>query len=73
MMRPALDKQGALPLLALIVFSLLTLVPSLSSIYNIKFADFSYFTGGVRSTFIGPSSHEKYSVYANGWCLQSFP
>ncbi|KAJ5370547.1 uncharacterized protein N7496_006639 [Penicillium cataractarum] len=47
-MRPGLDKPGALPLLALIVFSLLTLVPSLSSIYNIKFADFSYFTGGAR-------------------------
>ncbi|KAF3384907.1 hypothetical protein F1880_002377 [Penicillium rolfsii] len=47
-MRPGLDKPGALPLLALIVFSLLTLVPSLSSIYNLKLTDFSYFTGGAR-------------------------
>jgi hypothetical protein len=73
MMRPGLDKPGALPLLALIVFSLLTLVPSLSSIYNIKFVDFSYFTGGARSTSIGFGLIEKYSVYANRWCLQSFP
>jgi hypothetical protein len=61
MMRPGLDKPGALPLLALIVFSLLTLVPSLSSIYNIKFADFSYFTGGARSTSIGTNFVEKSS------------
>lgn len=74
MMRSGLDKPGALPLLALIVFSLLTLVPSLSSIYNIKFADFSHFTGGARSTSIDPDSVEKKArVYANRWCLQSFP
>ncbi|KAJ5160274.1 uncharacterized protein N7482_007278 [Penicillium canariense] len=47
-MRPGLDKPGALPLLALILFSLLTLVPSLSSIYNIKFADFNLFASGAR-------------------------
>ncbi|KAJ5301798.1 hypothetical protein PENANT_c002G06747 [Penicillium antarcticum] len=47
-MRSGLDKAGALPLLALIVFSLLTLVPSMSSIYNIKFADFSFFAGTSR-------------------------
>lgn len=41
-MRPGLGKPGALPLLALVVFSLLTLAPSLSSIYNINFADFPY-------------------------------
>ncbi|KAJ5713900.1 uncharacterized protein N7483_011081 [Penicillium malachiteum] len=42
-MRPRLLKPGALPLLALIVFSLLTLVPSLPSIYNLKLADLTYF------------------------------
>ncbi|KAJ5218585.1 uncharacterized protein N7498_000684 [Penicillium cinerascens] len=47
-MRPGLAKPGALPLLALIVFSLLTLVPSLSSIYNIKLADFASYTNGAR-------------------------
>lgn len=47
-MRPGLAKPGALPLLALIVFSLLTLVPSLSSIYNIKLADFTFYTGARR-------------------------
>lgn len=47
-MRPGLDKPGALPLLALIIFSLLTLVPSLSSIYNLKFADFAYYSGSAR-------------------------
>lgn len=49
-MRPGLGKPGALPLLALIVFSLLTLVPSLSSIYNIKAADFAYYSTGARRT-----------------------
>lgn len=49
-MRPGLGKPGALPLLALIVFSLLTLVPSLSSIYNIKVADFAYYPTGARRT-----------------------
>ncbi|KAJ5894030.1 hypothetical protein N7495_005721 [Penicillium taxi] len=44
-MRPGLDKPGALPLLALIVFSLLTLVPSLSNIYNLKLADFPFASG----------------------------
>ncbi|KAJ6145016.1 hypothetical protein N7470_008911 [Penicillium chermesinum] len=39
-MRPGLGNPGALPLLALVVFSLLTLALSLSSIY--KFADFPY-------------------------------
>lgn len=63
MMRPGLDKPGALPLLALIVFSLLTLAPSLSSIYNIKFADFGYFTGGARSMSIGPGFRRKKLVF----------
>ncbi|CAG8098356.1 unnamed protein product [Penicillium olsonii] len=47
-MRSGLDKPGALPLLALVVFSLLTLVPSLSSIYNLKLADFSFYSGTAR-------------------------
>ncbi|KAJ5091782.1 hypothetical protein NUU61_006652 [Penicillium alfredii] len=47
-MRPGLGKPGAIPLLALIVFSLLTLVPSLSNIYNLKLADFSYYAGGAQ-------------------------
>jgi hypothetical protein len=47
-MLSGLGKPGALPLLALIVFSLLTLVPSLSSIYNLKLADFSFYPGGAR-------------------------
>ncbi|KAJ5635906.1 uncharacterized protein N7484_009219 [Penicillium longicatenatum] len=42
-MRPGLDKPGALPLLALIIFSLLTLVPSLPSIYSLKLADFTHY------------------------------
>lgn len=59
MMRSGLDKPGALPLLALMVFSLLTLVPSLSSIYNIKLTDFGYLTGGARSMSIGPEPDQK--------------
>lgn len=47
-MRTGLEKPGALPLLALVVFSLLTLVPSLSSIYNLKLADFSFYSGAAR-------------------------
>ncbi|KAK9852273.1 hypothetical protein MYU51_008695 [Penicillium brevicompactum] len=47
-MRSGLHKPGALPLLALVVFSLLTLVPSLSSIYNLKLADFSFYSGAAR-------------------------
>lgn len=47
-MRPGLDKPGALPLLVLIVFSLLTLAPSLSSIY--KFADLTYYYPGARTS-----------------------
>lgn len=50
-MRPGLGKPGALPLLAMIVFSLLTLVPSLSSIYNLKFADFTYYTASARRMY----------------------
>lgn len=73
MMRSGLDKPGALPLLALVVFSLLTLVPSLSSIYNIKLADFGYLTGGTRSMSIGPEPDQKSFVCANCWCLQNFP
>ncbi|KAJ5246750.1 hypothetical protein N7468_001733 [Penicillium chermesinum] len=52
-MRPGLGNPGALPLLALVVFSLLTLALSLSSIY--KFADFPY---GPRRT--GPSHPGKH-------------
>ncbi|KAJ5832322.1 hypothetical protein N7474_000633 [Penicillium riverlandense] len=44
-MRPPLHKPGAIPLLALVVFSLLSLVPSLPSIYSLKFADFGYYYG----------------------------
>ncbi|CAG8365238.1 unnamed protein product [Penicillium salamii] len=44
-MRSGLGKPGALPLLALVVFSLLTLVPSLSNLYNLKLADFSFHSG----------------------------
>lgn len=44
----SLDKPGALPLLILIVFSLLTLVPSLPNLYHSKFADFSFYTGAAR-------------------------
>ncbi|KAJ5860293.1 uncharacterized protein N7529_007603 [Penicillium soppii] len=47
-MRSGLEKPGALPLLALVVFSLLTLVPSLSSIYNLKLADLNFYPGGAR-------------------------
>lgn len=52
---------------------MLTLVPSLPSIYNIKLADFGYLTGGARSMSIGPESDQKSFVCANGWCLQNFP
>ncbi|KAJ5950932.1 uncharacterized protein N7479_009345 [Penicillium vulpinum] len=48
MMRSGLHKPGALPLLILIVFSLLTLVPSLPNLYHSKFADFSFYTGAAR-------------------------
>jgi hypothetical protein len=50
-MRSGLNKPGALPLLALVVFSLLTLVPSLPNLYNSKFADFSFYTGAARRKF----------------------
>lgn len=51
-MRPALHKPGAIPFLALILFSLLSLVPSLPSIYSLKFADFGYYYGsGARRMF----------------------
>ncbi|KAJ5767165.1 uncharacterized protein N7511_004781 [Penicillium nucicola] len=64
-MRSGLDKPGALPLLALVVFSLLTLVPSLSNIYNLKLADFSFYPGTSRqvpliqdgSAEIPPNAH----------------
>lgn len=49
-MRSGLDTPGALPLLILIAFSLLTLVPSLPNLYNSKLADFSFYTGGARRT-----------------------
>jgi hypothetical protein len=49
-MRSGLDKPGALPLLILIAFSLLTLVPSLPNLYHSKFADFSFYTGAARRT-----------------------
>jgi len=52
-MRPAFHKPGVIPLLALVVFSLLALVPSLPSIYGGKFADFSYYyVSGARRTSI---------------------
>ncbi|KAJ5689926.1 hypothetical protein N7462_004318 [Penicillium macrosclerotiorum] len=46
MMRPGLDKPGALPLLVLAVLSLLTLAPSLASFYNIKLTDWTYHISG---------------------------
>ncbi|KAJ5588931.1 hypothetical protein N7537_011609 [Penicillium hordei] len=60
-----LDKPGALPLLILIVFSLLTLVPSLPNLYHSKFADFSFYTGAARQipllqdsvTELAPKAH----------------
>ncbi|KAJ5122453.1 hypothetical protein N7448_003587 [Penicillium atrosanguineum] len=55
-MRPGLAKPGALPLLALIIFSLLTLVPSLSSIYNIKLADFTFYAGARQVPLIQDSA-----------------
>ncbi|KAJ5587601.1 uncharacterized protein N7459_003366 [Penicillium hispanicum] len=61
-MRPGLDKPGALPLLALIVFSLLTLVPSLSSIYNIKFTDFTYYARGVHQVPLIQDSAVEFSA-----------
>ncbi|KAJ6102870.1 hypothetical protein N7486_005297 [Penicillium sp. IBT 16267x] len=51
-MRPGLDKPGALPLLALILFSLLTLVPSLPSIYSLKLADFTHYIGKAQVPLI---------------------
>ncbi|KAJ5802687.1 uncharacterized protein N7503_005137 [Penicillium pulvis] len=51
-MRPGLDKPGALPLLALIIFSLLTLVPSLPSIYSLKLADFTHLIGKAQVPLI---------------------
>ncbi|CAI7589129.1 unnamed protein product [Penicillium glandicola] len=64
-MRSGLDKPGALPLLILIVFSLLTLVPSLPNLYHSKFADFSFYTGAARQvpllqdsvTEVAPKAH----------------
>ncbi|KAJ5516884.1 hypothetical protein N7527_008444 [Penicillium freii] len=61
----SLDKPGALPLLILIVFSLLTLVPSLPNLYHSKFADFSFYTGAARQipllqdsvTELAPKAH----------------
>ncbi|KAJ5939776.1 hypothetical protein N7466_002910 [Penicillium verhagenii] len=51
-MRPGLHKPGALPLLVLIIFSLLALVPSLPSIYSLKLADFTYYIGGAQIPLI---------------------
>ncbi|KAF7717117.1 Uncharacterized protein PECH_004471 [Penicillium ucsense] len=45
-MRPGLGHSGAFPLLALLGFVLLTLVPSLSGLSNVKLVDWTYFTGG---------------------------
>lgn len=53
-MRSGLHKPGALPLLLLVVFSLLTLVPSLSSIYNLKLTDLAFYSGGARRAFQVP-------------------
>jgi hypothetical protein len=53
MMHPGLDKPGALPLLIVVIFSLLTLAPSLSNIYNLKLTDFSFNTHGARRKFMG--------------------
>lgn len=72
-MRPGLAKPGALPLLALIVFSLLTLVPSLSSIYNIKFADFAFYSNGARRMSIGLILEECWNVELTHGPLFSSP
>jgi hypothetical protein len=72
-MRPGLAKPGALPLLALIVFSLLTLVPSLSSIYNIKFADFTYYAKGARRMSIGSVLKECWNVELTHGPLSEVP
>ncbi|KAJ5489214.1 hypothetical protein N7539_004104 [Penicillium diatomitis] len=45
-MRPGLGHSGAFPLLALLGFLLLTLIPSLSGLSNVKLVDWTYFTGG---------------------------
>lgn len=46
-----LHKPGAIPFLVLLVFSLLTLVLSMSSIYNLKLGDFGYYGSGARRMF----------------------
>ncbi|KAJ5745792.1 hypothetical protein N7520_010974 [Penicillium odoratum] len=51
-MRPGLHKPGAFPLLALVIFSLLTLVPSLPSIYSLKLTDLTYYIGGSQVPLI---------------------
>jgi hypothetical protein len=79
-MRSGLDKPGALPLLILIAFSLLTLVPSLPNLYHSKFADFSFYTGAARQV---PLLHDSVTESApkapplnearKSWILQSPP
>ncbi|KAJ6167917.1 hypothetical protein N7497_000760 [Penicillium chrysogenum] len=79
-MRSGLDKPGALPLLILIAFSLLTLVPSLPNLYHSKFADFSFYTGAARQvpllqdsvTALGPKAHPLNEAQKS-WILQSLP
>ncbi|OQE31536.1 hypothetical protein PENSTE_c001G02458 [Penicillium steckii] len=66
-MRTGLDKPGALSLLIVVIFSLLTLAPSLSNIYNLKFTDFTYNLHGARRTYKG-IGFEMPEARANGKC-----
>ncbi|OQE30876.1 hypothetical protein PENFLA_c002G03725 [Penicillium flavigenum] len=79
-MRSGLDKPGALPLLILIAFSLLTLVPSLPNLYHSKFADFSFYTGAARQVPLLQDSLTELAPKApplnearKSWSLQSLP
>ncbi|OQE94950.1 hypothetical protein PENNAL_c0003G06245 [Penicillium nalgiovense] len=79
-MRSGLDKPGALPLLILIAFSLLTLVPSLPNLYHSKFADFSFYTGAARQVPLLQDSDTELAPKApslnearRSWILQSSP
>ncbi|CAG8887029.1 unnamed protein product [Penicillium egyptiacum] len=79
-MRSGLDKPGALPLLILIAFSLLTLVPSLPNLYHSKFADFSFYTGAARQVPLLQDSVSELARKApplnevrKSWVLQSSP
>ncbi|KAJ5243095.1 uncharacterized protein N7469_001422 [Penicillium citrinum] len=69
-MRTGLDKPGALSLLMVVIFSLLTLAPSLSNFYNLKLADFTYNINGARRMYKG-IGFEMPGARANGQCADS--